>query len=174
MKKEKAGKDDITNAVTELKRLKAICELPAGSAPAAKAAPAQVEAKAAPAGGPARNPACSDADWNALEALKAKIVVMKKEKAGKADIDAAVVELKRLKAICELAPAAKAAPVKEVKKAKAVPGAPARNPACSDADWDSLEALKAKIVIMKKEKAAKDDITNAVAELKRLKAICEL
>merc|ERR1711957_920681 len=149
MKKDKAPKDDITNAVTELKRLKAICELPAGSAPATKAAPAQVEAKAAPgaaAGGPARNPACSDADWNALEALKAKIVVMKKDKAPKDDIPNAVTELKRLKGICELAPAAKAAPVKEVKKAKAVPGAPARNPACSDADWDSLEALKAKIV----------------------------
>merc|ERR1711957_649294 len=111
---------------------------------------------------------------NALEALKAKIVVMKKDKAPKDDITNAVTELKRLKGICELSPAAKAAPIKEVKKAKAVPGAPARNPACSDADWDSLEALKAKIAIMKKEKAAKDDITNAVTELKRLKAICEL
>merc|ERR1711957_543510 len=140
MKKDKAPKEDITNAVTELKRLKAICELPAGSAPAAKAAPAQVEAKAAPvaaAGGPARNPACSDADWNALEALKAKIVVMKKEKAAKDDITNAVTELKRLKAICELpagsAPAAKAAPAQVEAKAApvAAAGGPARNPACS-------------------------------------------
>jgi len=94
---------------------------PKKEAPAAQAAPAQV--KASPAGGPARNPACSDADWNALEALKAKIVVMKKEKAAKADIDTAVVELKRLKAICELSAGsaqvkAKAAPKKQEAKPK--------------------------------------------------------
>jgi len=113
MKKEKAAKAEIDAAVVELKRLKGVCELAAGSAPApAKAAPAQ--AKAAPAGGPVRNPACSDADWNALEAQKANIVLMKALKNAKPTIDAAVVELKRLKGICELpagsapVPAAKA------------------------------------------------------------------
>jgi len=48
MKKEKAGKDDITNAVVELKRLKAICELTAGSAPAAKAAPLRLKPRLLP------------------------------------------------------------------------------------------------------------------------------
>lgn len=48
------------------------------------------------------NPKASKADIEALETLKAKIVEMKKAKASKADIDTAVVELKRLKAICEL------------------------------------------------------------------------
>jgi len=48
---------------------------------------------------------------------------MKKDKAAKADIDAAVVELKRLKAICELSAAptqgkAKAAPKKQEAKPK--------------------------------------------------------
>jgi len=34
MKKAKAGKSEIDTAVAELKRLKGICEMPAGSAPA--------------------------------------------------------------------------------------------------------------------------------------------
>jgi hypothetical protein len=34
MKKDKAAKKDIDVAVAELKRLKGICEMPAGSAPA--------------------------------------------------------------------------------------------------------------------------------------------
>jgi len=139
-------------------------------------APAKKEEKkaAAPAGGPARNPACSDADWNALEALKAKIVQMKKDKASKADIDVAVAELKRLKGICELPAGSAPAPAKKEEKKSAAPAGPVRNPACSDADWNALEALKAKIVQMKKDKAAKAEIDAAVAELKRLKGICEL
>ena len=48
------------------------------------------------------------------------------------------------------------------------------NPNASKEDCDALEALKAKIVQMKKDKASKDDITPAVTELKRLKSICEL
>ena len=44
------------------------------------------------------------------------------------------------------------------------------NPNASKEDCDALEALKAKIVQMKKDKASKDDITTAVTELKRLKS----
>jgi len=60
--------------------------------PASKKAPAaqKEEKKSAAAAGPVRNPACSDADWAALEKMKAAIVVYKKEKADKAKIDAAV------------------------------------------------------------------------------------
>merc|ERR1712166_1465258 len=54
--------------------------------PAAK----KEEKKSAAAAGPVRNPTCSDADWAALEKMKAAIVVYKKEKADKAKIDAAV------------------------------------------------------------------------------------
>jgi len=60
--------------------------------PASKKAPAvqKEEKKSSAAAGPVRNPACSDADWAALEKLKAAIVVYKKEKADKTKIDAAV------------------------------------------------------------------------------------
>lgn len=67
------------------------------------------------------NPNASQADIEALEKLKATIVEMKKNKAPKADIDTAVVELKRLKAICELpagAPVAKAAPAQPAQQSK--------------------------------------------------------
>jgi hypothetical protein len=48
------------------------------------------------------------------------------------------------------------------------------NPNASAEDIALLEKQKALIVQMKKDKASKDDITSAVVELKRLKAICEL
>lgn len=106
---------------------------------------------------------------------------MKKNKAPKAEIDKAVVELKRLKAICEPSTGAPAkvaaAPVQQGKKQKnpsSGPAAPQMNPDASAEDCALLEKQKALIVQMKKDKASKEDITPAVAELKRLKAICEL
>lgn len=57
------------------------------------------------------NPNASKADIEALDKVKAAIVQMKKDKADKAKIDMAVVELKRLKSICEL-PAGSAPPAK--------------------------------------------------------------
>jgi len=185
MKKEKAPKEKIDMAVAELKRLKSICELPAGSAaPAQKAAPAEKKPASGPPA-PAMNASASAEDIAALEKCKAAIVEMKKNKAPKGEIDAAVVELKRLKAICEVpaggaAPAkaapAKAAPAQQSKKQKASsgPAAPQMNPNASAEDCALLEVQKAKIVKMKADKASKEDIGVAVVELKRLKAICEL
>jgi len=84
----------------------------AGWAPYKKAQPeakgADKKASSAPAA-PVMNPNASPADIEALEKVKAAIVQMKKDKADKTKIDLAVVELKRLKAICEL-PAGSAAP----------------------------------------------------------------
>lgn len=173
MKKDKAPKEKIDIAVTELKRLKAICELPAGSA-----APAEKKPASGPPT-PAMNPNASAEDIAALEKCKAAIVEMKKNKAPKGEIDTAVVELKRLKAICEVpaeAAPAKAAPAQQSKKQKASsgPAAPQMNPNASAEDCALLEVQKAKIVKMKADKASKEDIAVAVVELKRLKAICEL
>lgn len=81
--------------------------------------------------------------------MKAKIIQMKKDKASKAEIDAAVAELKRLKGICEMPAGSAPAPAKKEEKKSTAPvaaGGPVRNPACSDADWNALDALKAKIV----------------------------
>jgi len=59
------------------------------------------------------------------------------------------------------------------KKASA-PAAPVMNPNASPADIAALEKVKAAIVQMKKDKADKTKVDLAVAELKRLKSICEL
>lgn len=59
------------------------------------------------------------------------------------------------------------------KKASA-PAAPVMNPNASAADIAALEKVKAAIIQMKKDKADKTKIDLAVAELKRLKSICEL
>jgi len=67
-----------------------------------KAAPKQAAAKApvATSAGPVYSPNAKPEDIALLEAHKLKLVAMKAEKAAKADIDAAVVELKRLKELC--------------------------------------------------------------------------
>lgn len=69
------------------------------SQPKSKAAPAPAP-KAAPAAAPAAGGGGSAEDMAALEAQKAKVMDLKKAKADKAEIDAAVAELLRLKALC--------------------------------------------------------------------------
>lgn len=95
----------------------------------AVAAPAQKEAKPAKEPKPAEekksgrsapvaavmNPDASAEDLAALEKVKADIIDLKKAKAEKSIIDAAVVELKRLKSICEM-PKAQPKPVKKAEK----------------------------------------------------------
>lgn len=95
----------VFNRIVELKEspAKNVDTKPAPTAkPAQKKAEPKPQAAAtiAPASGATYSPDAKPEDVAALEALKAKLIQMKKDKAPKADIDVAVVELKRLKTVC--------------------------------------------------------------------------
>merc|ERR1711957_52480 len=90
----------IFNRIVELKEpteKKAVAPVQAKPKAALKQAAAKAPAASA---GPVYSPDAKPEDIALLDAHKLKLVAMKAEKAAKADIDAAVVELKRLKELC--------------------------------------------------------------------------
>ena len=139
---------------------------------------AAAPAAAAPAGA-GSYPSGTPADHAALDAAKAKVMDLKKQKASKDALKPHLDEMLRLKAVCgDTGKPAKggAAPAAAAAKPAPAAAAPAASggayPKGTPADHAALDAAKAKVVELKKQKASKDEIQPALNEMLRLKDVC--